>query len=34
MRPYLQNNLHQLLYSRTVLRNHRPNLLDYCALNV
>jgi hypothetical protein len=34
MCPHLQNNLHQLLYSRTVLRNHRFYLLDYRAVNV
>jgi hypothetical protein len=34
MRPHLQNNIHKSLYSRTFLRNHRTNLLDYCTLNV
>jgi hypothetical protein len=34
MCPHLQNNIHKLLYSRTLLRNHRFHLLDYRIVNV
>ena len=34
MCSYLQNNIHKLLYPRTILRDHRTHLLDYRAFNV
>ena len=34
MCSYLQNNNNKLLYSCTILRNHRTYLLDYCTWNV
>jgi hypothetical protein len=34
MCAYLQNNIHKLLYPRTILRDHRTHLLDYRAFNV
>ena len=34
MCAYLQNNIHKLLYPRTILRDHRTHLLDYRTFNV
>ena len=34
MRAHLQNNINQLLYSRTILCDHRTYLLDHRTFNV